>query len=364
MKNIVIIGGSFDPIHNGHIYLAKEACKHLNADKCYFLLAKNARWKEHSVDVKHRLKMLKLALKGQNQFKISKIEINSKEKENYTYNSILKFGHFKTNKYYYIIGADQLNQLHKWHEIDKLSNLVTFVVFNRAGHNLNQDNIKKYNVKYIESEEIDISSTEIRYLHELNAPRLALDYIKKHELYYVSILKNYINLKRLAHSFSVAEVAYDIALSNNLNPYTAYLAGLLHDIAKGISQEETINLMKEYYPEYVNKIGKWAYHQFLGERIAREVFKIDDHEILEAIKYHATGKDNMSTYGKIIYAADKIDPLRGWDSSSLIKLCLKDYNLGFKQVLNDNIEYFKNNNISYKNELTNNCIKYYLEGVE
>ena len=88
--------------------------------------------------------------------------------------------------------------------------------------------------------------------------------------------------------------------------------------------------------------------------------KIEDEDVLEAIRYHATGKENMSTLAKIIYSADKIDPLRGYDSSSLINECYKDINKGFLRVLKENIEFFKEKNIDYENYYTSRCLNYYL----
>ena len=89
-------------------------------------------------------------------------------------------------------------------------------------------------------------------------------------------------------------------------------------------------------------------------------FNIKDEEILDAIKYHATGKQNMSKIGKIVYASDKIDPSRGYNSQDMINECLKDIDSGFNYVLSENIKYFKLKNMEYKNPLTIQCIKYYL----
>lgn len=361
MKKILLFGGSFDPVHNAHIKLCETAYDLLDVDKCYFILAKKARWKDPNCSAKDRLNMLKLALKEHKRLKVSLLEYHSKEEENFTYNTIMKMGHFKKNKYYYLIGSDQLEVLHKWYNIDKLAKIVTFVVFRRKNYPLNIENMEAFNCILLESEEYDISSTKIRYLNNLDCPKVVLDYIAKHKLYYYSILKNYISEKRMAHSFSVANLSYQIATANNKDAHKAYLAGLIHDIAKGIDESEEDSMMKKYFPEYKDKIGKWGYHQFLSTIIAKNILKIDDDEILEAIKYHATGKSHMSPLAKIVYCADKLDPLRGWKSKDLIAACIKDYKSGFISVLKDNIKYFKEHNINYQNQLSNECIDYYLQ---
>ena len=107
---------------------------------------------------------------------------------------------------------------------------------------------------------------------------------------------------------------------------------------------------------------KWSWHQFIGVIVARDQFNIEDNEILESICFHATGRSSMSPLGKIIYSADKIDPLRGYDSSSLIKSCMRNYAVGFVEVLKANKEYLEENNKLEKNRLTEDCYKYYIKG--
>lgn len=364
MKKVLLFGGSFDPIHNAHLELAKKAYQMLQIDKGYFILARNPRWKTPNCSASDRLKMLRLALKELPEFKVSLIEYKSKEEENYTYNTIKKMGKFKSRKYYYLIGSDQLEVLDRWYKIDELAKMVQFVVFRRAGYPLNSKNMQDYSCVLLESEEYDISSTKIRYLNSLDCPKAVLDYIYEHKLYYYGILKNYISEKRMEHSFSVANLSYQIAKNNRLDAFKAYQAGLIHDIAKGLSDEDTEKMMKKYFPEEFKLVDKWAYHQFLATIIAKNIFKIEDDEIIKAIKYHATGYSNLSALAMVIYASDKIDPIRGWDSKKLIDLCMQNYKVGFIQVLKDNIIYFKSKNINYHNQLTDECIKEYLGGKE
>ena len=233
-KKILLFGGSFDPIHNAHIELTLQAYNELKVDKCYFILAKNPRWKKPLSTSKQRLEMLELALKDYKQFEISLIEYNSNKEITYTYDTIMEMGNFNQNEYYYLIGTDQLALLHKWYKIDELSSLVHFVVFKRYAYPVNEENLNKYHCTLLNNKELDISSTKIRNLNALSSPRCVLDYIAKNNLYYFNEINKYIQNKRLEHSKSVALLCYDIAKNNNIDPNVAYLAGLLHDIAKGI----------------------------------------------------------------------------------------------------------------------------------
>ena len=118
--------------------------------------------------------------------------------------------------------------------------------------------------------------------------------------------------------------------------------------------------MKQFYPDFVD-IGAFAYHQFLGEKIAKEEFMVVDEEILGAIKYHTTGKKEMNWLEKLIYAVDKIDPTRGYDSSEMIKAMEEDVEKGFIVVLKANIEFLTKKHSDINNVLTEECFNYYLK---
>ncbi len=189
-------------------------------------------------------------------------------------------------------------------------------------------------VSFLSSEE---DNRTLRYI-ELSKEALKLIHEKK--LYYVQKVASYLTDKRLRHSESVALLSYEIALSNNLsNPGRAYIAGLLHDIGKYVKDEEGKALLEKEGVKEAISCPNWAYHQFVGAIYAERDFHIDDDEILFAIRYHCSGNATMPPLAQIIYSADKIDPLRGWDSASYIEECKKDYEKGFISVLRANREF-------------------------
>ena len=148
MKKILIYGGSFDPIHNGHIKVAQRVKTALGIDKVVFELASSPRWKSPSVDSKHRLNMLKMAIEPYKDFEYDLFEYNSKEEINYSYHTALYFKKkYPECELFMLIGYDQVNKLHDWYEIDKLSELVNIVAYNRKEEEvLSTKNIKKYNL--------------------------------------------------------------------------------------------------------------------------------------------------------------------------------------------------------------------------
>lgn len=347
MKNVLILGGSFNPITNEHLNIVRKVLRKLNIDEVYFLIAKNPRWKE-SLDVSHRLKMLKLALKNYPKYKVLDIELKSDSSVNYTYDS-MKLFKTRNKKIYYIIGSDQLNKLHEWYNIDLLKDLVTFVLIRRKGYRNNKKNILKYNVLDLNIKGDETSSTLIRQYLSNNAPKEVMEYIYNHHLYLEESLKVRLDEHRFNHSLSVASLAKEIALSNNIDTNKAYIAGLLHDVAKCLPYSEASKIMHEHFSEYLNK-NKSLYHQYIGSLLVQEIYHIKDKDIIEAIKYHTTANLNLATLGKIIFVSDKLDPLRGYDSSKLINLCKLNIEVGYNNCLFDNHEYLINHNVALDKE--------------
>ena len=165
---------------------------------------------------------------------------------------------------------------------------------------------------------------------------------------------------RLAHSKSVAKLSYEIAKANHLEkPLRYFLAGLLHDIGKDIPLEKQFELTKKNFPEYAD-MPKFSYHQFAGSVLAKEIFEIKDEDILESIKFHSTGSQNMCLMAKIVYAADKIEPTRGFDSTDLINAMMENAEKGFITVLQANKDFLDSKGKMTDNPLTSICFKQYL----
>ena len=122
--NKILFGGSFDPIHLGHINMALQASKQLDAD-VIFLPAKVAVWKENSIGISHKINMLELAIKDYPRFHIDLYEVEKGEDTNYSIDTVRYFvNKYPNDKFFYLIGADQVNLFHLWKEAEELSNIV------------------------------------------------------------------------------------------------------------------------------------------------------------------------------------------------------------------------------------------------
>lgn len=143
-----------------------------------------------------------------------------------------------------MMGMDQASLYHKWIAAKELSQLAQLVVFDRIGYQIN-DNLDKYNFIHLDLVASDDASNNIRNgaLHALNPE--VLKYIVNNGIYLETIVKNKMSLKRYRHTVSMAHLAKEIALANNLDGRKAYVAGMLHDIAKEMPHDEAVVIMQK-----------------------------------------------------------------------------------------------------------------------
>ena len=172
MKRYGMMGGTFNPIHLAHLYIAYEAKEVLELDKVIFMVAGNPPHKKESpvIDSKYRNDMVKKAIEGYEGFEISDYEIK-KNGYSYTYETLQYLKKQEDNiEVFFIAGADSLMAIEKWSNTDLVLNNCTFVAFNRGEYNksiLEEQKYKlekKYDAKIVilNVTDIDISSSMIR----------------------------------------------------------------------------------------------------------------------------------------------------------------------------------------------------------
>ncbi len=122
-------------------------------------------------------------------------------------------------------------------------------------------------------------------------------------------VKSRLSEERYLHSLGTEETARELAYRFSLDPEKAALAGLIHDNAKNISYEEMLLIIKEnnFDIEESIKNNQKILHAYLGACLAQKELNIEDNDILNAIKFHTTGRVNMGMFEKIIFLADKVE---------------------------------------------------------
>lgn len=199
--NICVFGGAFDPIHSGHINIAKQSLNYFNFDKLIFMVSKEPPHKEnHKADFFHRYNMVKIALKSINndKFIVSDIENNMTEKS-YTYNSLLELKKiYKESNLYFLTGTDIFSTITEWYNWEKLIDITNFIIGYRPGVSFEsmmknlpdiiqnkiktKDRILLFNLE----DKIEISSSKIRsnvLLYKDFLDKNVFDYIINNNLY-------------------------------------------------------------------------------------------------------------------------------------------------------------------------------------
>ena len=186
-KQVGILGGNFNPVHNAHLVVADQVRQQLCLDQVLLMPEYEPPHvdKKETIDEKHRLKMLELAIEGIEGLGIETIELERKG-ISYTYDTmkLLTEQHPDTD-YYFIIGADMVDYLPKWYRIDELVELVQFVGVQRPRYKAGTS----YPVIWVDVPLMDISSSMVRdFLAQGRTPNFllpqpVLDYIKKEGLY-------------------------------------------------------------------------------------------------------------------------------------------------------------------------------------
>ncbi len=196
MKKIGLMGGTFDPVHNAHIALAKYAMEQYALESVIFMTSGNPPHKTDDVtDASIRLKMVELATAENDDFWVSDYEV---KKMGYSYSaqtlSYLK-DKYQDYEIYFIIGEDSLENINTWYEPSKIFKMATLLVYPRTSkerlENLIKEKSKEFNAKIyiIDAPVFSISSTSIREMikegKDVNSmiPKKVYQYIKDRGLY-------------------------------------------------------------------------------------------------------------------------------------------------------------------------------------
>ena len=362
---IGIYGGSFDPIHNDHVSICLKFKNELALDKVMVFPAYHSPFKKgHFTDGNHRKKMVELAFKDYPFVEVSDFELNS-EGVSYTYLTVSFVKElYPDAELFLLIGYDSLKGFLNWKKVDYILSEVSLAVADRGGCDfLKQKTIFK-NATGRDFFAIEnpgtVSSTYVRELLKLGIysqefiSQENCDYIKQNNLYapddfYLKV-QSRLKYGRLFHTAGVVATATSYAKATGESVEKARIASLLHDIAKYERAED--------YPEceIPADAPESVKHQYLGAYIAKKEFKIEDEDILNAIRYHTTGRPEMSLLEKIVFTADLLDPSRSYDEVDELRLAVeKDFEAGFKRCVERLIEHLKNSasDIFYLTTLTN-----------
>lgn len=340
-------GGTFDPIHEGHVQLIKAAKELLALDQVIVMPAGNPYHKHHNVSLmSYRYAMVEAALEEVEGVHLSDVEM-LKRGPSYTLETVRKLRSSlqPEDELFLICGLDVVLQIHLWHQATELLQELKIAAFIRPGTDREQAELRaSYLREHFQADivihdaiEVDISSTELRGELQAGAdidglteiPAAVRAFIKKHKLYQkesvyhvlkeetkqkiVSIetdLFEALSLKRLLHSLNVMYYSIELALRFDVDPDQAALAGLTHDVAREMDTDALWDLVDDA-PERWR--GSLAFlHAPAAAAIIPDRFGIDDPEILRAVELHTSLDAGASDLAKVIFLADKTEPSRNY----------------------------------------------------
>lgn len=372
MKKIGILGGTFNPVHYEHIELVRQAKSELGLDKVIVVPTFMPPHKKTDLaDGEDRLNMLRLAFKDLAE--VSDFEIRQGG-TSYTYLTLEHFTEAENDsEFYFICGGDMLTDFKTWKYPEKILKMARLVVFGREDFFTDYEYEERYFKEHFNDSFIklkykgkDFSSTKIRLYSSLGLsldgvaiPEVA-EYILSHGLYsgdkYSDFVKKLLPEKRLKHTANVVVCALRKVKELNLDSKKVYISAMLHDCAKYLDSSE----FKDF--KLPSNIPKPVEHSFLGAYVVEKLLGVDDLEIIDAIKYHTSGKANMSTLGKLIFVADMIEEDRNYEGVSLLRdYFKKDFELCFKECLKEEMLHLINKKQPIYIE-TINAYDFYVKG--
>lgn len=335
-ERIGIMGGTFDPIHAGHISMALNAKGQARLDRVLVIPTGNPPHKTDTAPAEDRWKMVCAACGKEPALEPSRIELD-RAGTIYTVDTLaLLKAQYPQAAFYYIIGADTLMELQNWRNYRQVLGMCSFLVCPRTWRytaaQLKDERRRLQgmgaDIIMLDTPVVDASSTDIRAALAAGEgtpmlPAVVQEYCAAKGLYgmakrvpqadaWLDKLFAALSPERFTHTLGVACAARKLALHHGLNAQKAEIAGLLHDCAKCIPIKDmrTMAVERRLLADESLLESSNLLHAPVGAWLARVEYGVSDPEIIQAILYHTTATPGMSQLDMAVYLADKIEPTR------------------------------------------------------
>ncbi len=332
-RRIGLFGGTFDPLHNGHVVLAREFAARLNLDKVILMptFVPPHKVKTNLAPAIDRLEMCRLACAPYEELAVSDLEINRRG-ASFTVTTLEQLtAKYPEAQLHLIVGADMFLTLGSWYRFGDIARMAVLCAAPRDQVPIEQ--LREYAAQLEQQgatcrvEPIvtpRISSTEIRRrvaagesIGDLVPPAVA-EYVQAHGLYvenkayrsveeqYTDIIRGRLTPKRFAHSLAVSAQAEHLARRYGANSDKARVAGLLHDILKDTDPDSQLQILQDFdiLLDTVEQGSHKLWHARSGAVFMEHILGITDEDMLNAVRYHTTGRAGMSLLETILYLAD------------------------------------------------------------
>ena len=330
---IGLFGGTFDPIHEGHIHLALAFADRLGLDQVLLMPTSLPphKLKAHMASPADRVEMCRLAALTDPRLRVSDLEIR-REGASFTADTLEILSKQQPEaEWYLMVGADMFLTLNTWWRFADIADMAVLCAAPRGKADLEQ--LRDY-AAVLEAEGarcrledipvMDVSSTDIRARAAAGeslqglVPQAVERYIAEKGLYrtaassaysdeqLIEIIRVRESTKRFHHSLCVAEEAERLARRYGADPAKARTAGIVHDILKDVGAEAQLQIFRDFgiLLDAVEQQAPPLWHAHAGAVFLEKILGVTDPEILAAVRYHTTGRAGMSLLEKILYLAD------------------------------------------------------------
>ena len=332
---IAMLGGTFDPIHNGHLELARGFARRLSLDQVMLMptAIPPHKVKTSMAPPDKRLHMCRLAVQDDPLFTVSDWEI-ARGGASFTVDTLQALTAAQPQAEWFLItGADMFLTLGSWWRFADIARMATLCAAPRDAQNAAQlrayaAELEQQGARCVVADLplMPVSSTALRKALAAGEdtsrwlPAPVADYIAREGLYttkkamntimtdeqFVDIIKGRLTERRFHHSLEVAKEARRLAEKYGADPARAYTAGLLHDILKDTAGDAQLQILKDFdiLQDDVEKQAPKLWHAHSGAVFLEKVLGVEDEEIIRAVRYHTTARAGMSLLEKILYLAD------------------------------------------------------------
>lgn len=379
-----IYGGSFNPPHLGHVKAAAAVREKLEPDRFLIIptnIPPHKDMDEDSPSPEQRMELCRLAFRDIPGVELSDLEIK-REGRSYSADtvSILR-QKYPEDELYLVIGSDMFLSFCQWYKFQYLLDNCVLTVLSREEDDRQElerfktELEEKYGAKVLllSHEPLPMSSEDIR-----DRLRLGLGSDMLPQAVYAEIIrKRYyeaepeltwlrrqvipmLSSQRIAHTAGCEHEAVQLAKLWGEDPEKAAVAGILHDSTKNLSYEEQLILCDKYgiILDNAQRENPKLLHAITGAALAKDRFGVSE-EISQAIRWHTTGKPDMTTLEKIIYLADYIEPTRDFEGvEQLRELAYEDLDKALALGLEMSLEELRRQNVEPHRDTVEACLWY------
>lgn len=327
VKRVGVLGGTFDPIHNTHLNMARAALDARNLDTVLFVVAARPPHKrdDTAASAEQRYAMVEAALRDEQAFEACDLELR-RAGPSYTAETLRELESlYPGAEFYLIVGQDSLLDFPQWKDPEAILERTKLLVARRDSDGRAIPEAVSGRYEFLPFEVSAVSSTEIRrriacneQVHDV-MPSAVVELMAEQGIYaefpharadeFLELLRGRLPGKTYDHCVSVTKTMLSCAEEAGIRAGQAVEAGLLHDLCKAMKPSELAAAASEYgIREHLDNPN--LLHGAVAAEECRRTLGIKDEGVLDAIRWHTTGRAGWSRVGLAIYFADFSEPLR------------------------------------------------------